>query len=53
MSENAEILFTNETFYHVFRTRDLGAMDAPWARRAPVACVPPGRHTPPTPAAGR
>ena len=42
MSENAEILFTNETFYHVFRTRDLGAMDDLWARRAPVVCAHPG-----------
>ncbi len=42
MSENAEILFTNETFYHVFRSRDLCAMDAIWARRAPVVCVHPG-----------
>ncbi len=42
MSESAEILFANETFYHVFRTRDLGAMDELWARRAPVVCVHPG-----------
>ncbi len=42
MSESAEILFTNEAFYHIFRNRDLGAMDELWARRTPVVCVHPG-----------
>jgi hypothetical protein len=44
MSDTAELSFANETFYHVFRGRDLAAMDDLWARRAPVACVHPGWH---------
>ena len=42
MSDTAELLFANEAFYHVFRSRDLAAMEALWARRAPIACVHPG-----------
>lgn len=42
MSDTAELLFANETFYHVFRGRDLDAMDDLWARHAPVTCVHPG-----------
>ena len=42
MSDTAELLFANEAFYHVFRSRDQAAMDALWARRAPIACVHPG-----------
>ena len=42
MSDTTELLFANETFYHVFRGRDLAAMDDLWARAAPVACVHPG-----------
>ena len=44
MSDTAELLFANETFYHVFRSRDLAAMEALWARHAPIACVHPGWH---------
>jgi ketosteroid isomerase-like protein len=32
----------NDAFYRAFRDRDLPAMDALWARRAPVACAHPG-----------
>jgi hypothetical protein len=42
MSDTAELLFANEAFYHVFRGRDLAAMEALWARRAPISCVHPG-----------
>ena len=42
MSDTAELLFANEAFYHVFRSRDLAAMDELWARGAPIACVHPG-----------
>ena len=42
MSDTAELLFANEAFYHVFRGRDLAAMDDLWARRAPITCVHPG-----------
>jgi len=42
MSDTAELLFANEAFYHVFRARDLDAMDGLWARGAPVVCIHPG-----------
>ena len=42
MSDTAELLFANEAFYHVFRSRDLAAMEDLWAKRAPVICVHPG-----------
>ncbi len=42
MSDTAELLFANEAFYHVFRGRDVTAMEALWARRAPISCVHPG-----------
>lgn len=38
----AEVLAANHAFYDAFRREDLRAMDALWARRAPVACVHPG-----------
>jgi hypothetical protein len=44
MSDTAELLFANEAFYHVFRSRDLAAMEALWAQRAPISCVHPGWH---------
>ncbi len=44
MSDTAELLFANEAFYHVFHSRDLAAMEALWARHAPIACVHPGWH---------
>ncbi len=44
MSDTAELLFANEAFYHVFRSRDVAAMEALWARRAPITCVHPGWH---------
>lgn len=39
---HAEIVAANEAFYAAFRTQDALAMDALWARRAPVACIHPG-----------
>jgi ketosteroid isomerase-like protein len=42
MQENADILFANEAFYLAFETKDMAAMDALWAREAPVACTHPG-----------
>lgn len=42
MNQDAEILFANEAFYLAFATRDVVAMDALWAREAPVTCVHPG-----------
>lgn len=42
MTDDDAVLAANLEFYRAFATRDLGAMDALWARRAPVACVHPG-----------
>lgn len=42
MNAEAEILFLNESFYHVFRQRDLTMMARLWADRLPVACAHPG-----------
>lgn len=42
MQKQAEILFANEAFYLAFQTKDMAAMDAVWARAAPVACTHPG-----------
>ena len=36
------VLFANEAFYRAFADRDMAAMDALWAREAPVACIHPG-----------
>lgn len=37
-----EVTAVNEAFYRAFRERDPNAMEAIWARQAPVACVHPG-----------
>lgn len=42
MQEHADILFANEAFYHAFQLKDVAAMEALWARAAPVACTHPG-----------
>ena len=36
------VLAANAGFYRAFAARDVGAMDALWARRTPVACIHPG-----------
>lgn len=41
-SEETRILAANEAFYEAFSRRDFAAMDALWAREAPVACIHPG-----------
>jgi hypothetical protein len=41
-SVEAEVLAANQAFYDAFARGDAGAMDALWARRAPVACIHPG-----------
>lgn len=38
----AELLAANQAFYEAFQRRDYAAMEALWARRAPVACIHPG-----------
>ncbi len=42
MTDDADVLSANAAFYAAFRGEDLGAMEALWARRAPVACIHPG-----------
>ena len=42
MNDYDVILAANLEFYRAFAARDLAAMDALWARRAPVACLHPG-----------
>jgi ketosteroid isomerase-like protein len=37
-----EVLQANAAFYGAFARRDLAAMDALWAKEAPVACIHPG-----------
>lgn len=39
---SAEVLAANRAFYTAFAHGDLTAMEALWARHAPVACVHPG-----------
>ena len=36
------VLAANASFYEAFAARDLGAMEALWASRAPVVCIHPG-----------
>ncbi len=42
MADEQTVLFVNEAFYQAFADGDLAAMDAVWAREAPVACIHPG-----------
>lgn len=42
MSEEKALLAANEAFYQAFSARDLEAMKAVWAQRAPTACIHPG-----------
>jgi ketosteroid isomerase-like protein len=42
MSDSDAVLAANLEFYRAFAARDLVAMDALWAHRAPVGCVHPG-----------
>ena len=42
MIDQDAVLAANLEFYRAFAARDLTAMEALWARRAPVACVHPG-----------
>src|SRR6185503_2014542 len=42
MTDSDAVLAANLEFYRAFTARDLAAMDALWARAAPVACIHPG-----------
>ncbi len=41
-SDEQSVLAANAAFYSAFAKRDAAAMDALWARSAPVACIHPG-----------
>ena len=42
MTDADAVLAANLEFYRAFATRDIAAMEAIWARHAPVGCVHPG-----------
>ena len=42
MTDSDAVLAANLEFYRAFAARDFPAMDALWARQAPVACLHPG-----------
>ncbi len=42
MSDEAAVLFANESFYTAFLNRDVKAMWALWAARGAVSCIHPG-----------
>ena len=42
MHDRMALLFANEAFYAAFAGHDYAAMEALWARHAPVACIHPG-----------
>jgi ketosteroid isomerase-like protein len=42
MTDHDAVLAANLEFYRAFTARDVAAMEALWARRAPVACLHPG-----------
>jgi hypothetical protein len=42
MTDSDAVLAANLEFYRAFGARDLAAMGALWARRAPVGCIHPG-----------
>ena len=42
MTDSDAVLAANLEFYRAFTARDLVAMEALWARVAPVACIHPG-----------
>ena len=42
MTDSDAVLAANLEFYRAFAMRDVAAMDALWARRAPVGCIHPG-----------
>jgi ketosteroid isomerase-like protein len=41
-SDETLVLAANQTFYDAFARGDFPAVEALWARRAPVACIHPG-----------
>lgn len=41
-TDENEVLAANQAFYEAFSRGDYVAVDALWARRAPIACIHPG-----------
>lgn len=41
-ADERDVLAANQAFYEALNAKDVAAMDALWARTAPVACVHPG-----------
>ncbi len=41
-TRESEVLAANQAFYDAFARGDFAAVEALWARRAPVACIHPG-----------
>lgn len=42
MSDEAAVLFANESFYVAFLRRDVAAMTALWSERVAIRCIHPG-----------
>ncbi|MPZ99470.1 MAG: DUF4440 domain-containing protein [Dehalococcoidia bacterium] len=42
MTEDEAVLHANEAFYAALNAKDIVAMEAVWARDAPIACIHPG-----------
>ena len=42
MADENAVLAANEAFYRAFASGDVGAMEAIWSDRLPVACIHPG-----------
>ena len=42
MSDEAAVLFANESFYAAFLARDVAAMTALWSEQAAICCIHPG-----------
>jgi ketosteroid isomerase-like protein len=44
MGDAEQVLAANAAFYDAFAAKNADAMEAVWARRAPLACIHPGWH---------
>lgn len=42
MSQEAAVLFVNDSFYEAFRARDMETMESLWSESESVACIHPG-----------
>jgi len=44
MIEGKKALFTNDSFYQVFRDRNIDGMENLWSQDAPLLCIHPGQQ---------